>query len=829
MIIAEKGSQGPSRAEELFREHQRSIYRRTDRMFAVLLVCQWLAGIGLALWISPLTWTGRMSAIHPHLWAALGLGSLITVFPVALALLRPGDAVTRHSIAVGQMLWSALLIHLTGGRIETHFHVFGSLAFLAFYRDWRVLLTGTVVVAADHFLRGWLWPESAYGTVVYSQWRWLEHAGWVVFEDIVLLKGCFRGIREIRDLASRQAETEQSSEKRYETLVNSVEGIVWEAQAENMAFTLVSRQAEVLLGYPSSKWLESHDFWKTLIHPEDRARVEASFVKRTAEAKPFEEEYRLQSAAGRLFWVRNAISVIAEEGRPVLLRGVITDITERKRVEAMKSDFISTVSHELRTPLTSIRGALGLITGGVVGPLPSKARAMLEIASKNSERLVNLVNDILDISKIESGRMVYKLKTLDFSALVTKTLEANRSYGQTYGVTFEWADQAPGAFVVGDEDRLIQVLTNLLSNACKFSPRGGVVRLSLERKGSELRVAVADRGQGIPEEFKSRIFQKFAQADNTDGRQGKGTGLGLNICKAMTEQMGGKIAFSSEKGFGTSFWVDFPEKVREVSKTPASAPSRPTLLICEDDQDIALILRATLDCAGFDAEIAGSAREAREMLSRKHYVGMTLDLGLPDENGLSLLKSLREKPETRTLPVIIVSAYIDEARQNLSGDAFGIVDWIEKPIDEAQLDSALRKAVQARKGERPRILHVEDDRDIHEVVKMSLSGIADVHQSTTLEAARTEIRKERYDLLMLDIGLPDGSGLELLPALRGSANASVPVIIFSACQVSEMVARSVTGTLLKAKTSNEELVATIKSALGCPALPGSVELANSKS
>src|SRR6266851_3278295 len=153
MAAREKTLPVPSRAEELFREHQHSIYQRTDRMFAVLLACQWLAGIGLAIWVAPLTWTGRMSAVHPHVWAALGLGSLITFFPIILAITKPGDTATRHTIAVAQALWSALLIHLTGGRIETHFHVFGSLAFLSFYRDWPVLITGTVVVATDHLLR----------------------------------------------------------------------------------------------------------------------------------------------------------------------------------------------------------------------------------------------------------------------------------------------------------------------------------------------------------------------------------------------------------------------------------------------------------------------------------------------------------------------------------------------------------------------------------------------------------------------------------------------------------------------------------------------------
>jgi len=806
-----------TRTEELFREHERAIYRRTDRMFAILMGCQWLAGLALALWVSPLTWVGRMSSVHPHVWTALVLGSLITALPVALALLRPGEPVTRHTIAVGQALWSALLIHLTGGRIETHFHVFGSLAFLAFYRDWRVLITATVVVAADHFLRGLYWPESVYGIVVRSQWRWLEHAGWVIFEDIVLLKACFRGVREMREIASRQAETEISGEHRYEALVNSVDGIVWEAKADRMEFTLVSRQSEVLLGYPAGCWTESPDFWTTIIHPEDRDRVRANFAAKVAGGKSFEEEYRILRSTGATLWMRNAVTVVTPSEGPTLLRGVLTDVTEKKKIEAMKNDFISTVSHELRTPLTSIRGSLGLIVGGVSGPIPPKAKTMLDIACKNSERLVNLVNDILDISKIESGRMVYRMKTLELSALVAKTAEAMRSYGQSYGVAFDVENAIPGAFVVADEDRLVQVLTNLLSNAAKFSPKGSAARVLAERTDAGLRVSVVDRGRGMPEEFQVRVFQKFAQADLSDGRQGRGTGLGLSICKSMTEQMGGRIGFTSKVGLGTTFWVEFPEQAAAAPERRPDGPARPALLICEDDADIAVVIRATLDCAGFDADIAGSARDARRMLSERRYVGMTLDLGLPDENGLALLKSLREKPETRDLPVIVVSAYLDQARTSLSGDAFGIIDWIEKPINDTQLGAALQRAVQVGNGRRPRILHIEDDLDIHEVVKGALSPVADVTLSSSVAAARTDLRQGRYDLLLLDIGLPDGSGLELLPALRGSANASTPVIIFSACQVSQMVARSVAGTLLKSKTSNEELVSTIKSILGVPA------------
>src|SRR5262245_36278975 len=176
------------RSGEIFNDHRDVVLKRTDRLFAGLLAVQWLAGIIAALVISPRTWAGVSSEIHPHVWAALFLGGAISIFPIALAIVRPGGTMTRHTIAAAQTITSALLIHLSGRRIETHFHVFGSLAFLAFYRDWRVLITASAVVAADHLLRGIFWPQSVYGVLTASEWRWVEHAGWVVFEDIFLIR-----------------------------------------------------------------------------------------------------------------------------------------------------------------------------------------------------------------------------------------------------------------------------------------------------------------------------------------------------------------------------------------------------------------------------------------------------------------------------------------------------------------------------------------------------------------------------------------------------------------------------------------------------------------
>jgi signal transduction histidine kinase/CheY-like chemotaxis protein len=196
------------RADALYAERLAAGYRRVDRLFALLLPLQWIAAVIFAIWLSPYTWAGDSTAIHVHVWAAVGLGGLIISVPLCLIHWHPGSAASRQAIAAAQVLMGGLLIHVSGGRIETHFHILGSLAFLALYRDWRVLLTASAVVAADHLLRGIYWPRSVYGIATVSPWRWLEHSAWVLFEDIVLSSGCRQSLAELRDLAARQAEAE---------------------------------------------------------------------------------------------------------------------------------------------------------------------------------------------------------------------------------------------------------------------------------------------------------------------------------------------------------------------------------------------------------------------------------------------------------------------------------------------------------------------------------------------------------------------------------------------------------------------------------------------
>src|SRR6267154_4891225 len=214
----DESSNGDGRAEAvvrtgaLFKEQQQSIIRHTDELFSRMMLWQWAFAVWLAVWLSPRAWAGASSQVHLHVWMAILLGATISSAPVLLARLRPGRAMTRHVIAIGQMLMSALLIHLTGGRIETHFHVFGSLAILAFYRDWRVLISASAVVYVDHLLRGMFWPQSVYGVLSAPVWRSLEHAGWVIFEVTFLIFSIRQSLGEMLNVAERQARLEAMKE-----------------------------------------------------------------------------------------------------------------------------------------------------------------------------------------------------------------------------------------------------------------------------------------------------------------------------------------------------------------------------------------------------------------------------------------------------------------------------------------------------------------------------------------------------------------------------------------------------------------------------------------
>ncbi len=263
--------------------------------------------------------------------------------------------------------------------------------------------------------------------------------------------------------------------------------------------------------------------------------------------------------AGEPYWINlNLSPVIDADGRLERFISVQADTTERRRVERMKTQFVSTVSHELRTPLTSINGALGLLAGGVAGPMSEQATRLLAIALKNGERLTLLINDLLDMEKLIEGGLPMDSKVQPLLPIIEMAIEENQTYAGTHGMRLALVEHATDALVDVDELRLLQVASNLLSNSCKFAPAGTSVDVAVRSEGGTVRVCVSDQGPGIPESFRDVIFEKFSQADGSDTRASGGTGLGLAISKELVERMGGSIGYESIEGQGATFFVEFP-------------------------------------------------------------------------------------------------------------------------------------------------------------------------------------------------------------------------------------------------------------------------------
>jgi PAS domain S-box-containing protein len=491
-------------------------------------------------------------------------------------------------------------------------------------------------------------------------------------------------------------------------------------------------------------------------------------------------------------------------GRRRQFVGMLRDITARKRVQELKDDFISTVSHELRTPLTSIYGSLGLVSEGAAGDLSEDGRRLIDIAYRNTQRLTRLINDILDLEKIESGKLELELRPLPLASCLAEALEANRPFSETCGVRCTLREPVPDVAILADGDRVQQVLTNLLSNAAKFSPAGEEIVLEAAVAEGRARISVRDRGPGIPDEFRDQLFERFTQAGTVSTRRGGGTGLGLSICKAIVDELNGAISFESEVGRGTTFFVELPLAGSPSETEPAPRPGR-RVLVCEDDPDTARVLSGVLGWHGYIVDVAGTAAAAEACLQEQRYDAVTLDLGLPDRNGIELLRDLRASAGTASLPVVVVSASADVERGRLDGDALEIVDWISKPLDEKRLVGALDLAFRRPRPSRPRILHIEDDPDLGRIVRGLVGDRADLVEAATLAAARERLRSERFDLVIVDIGLPDGSGLEAVRQL----DRRTPVIVFAGQETDGEPPQALAASLVKSEVSPEQLIETV--------------------
>ncbi|MFN3388740.1 MAG: CHASE3 domain-containing protein [Allosphingosinicella sp.] len=482
-------------------------------------------------------------------------------------------------------------------------------------------------------------------------------------------------LRRLEDLTARQEAI----------FDNAKDGII--TLNESGSIESLNPAAARMYGYEEAELLR-RDIGLLFEVAPDQGEIE-TFLKRLQRRRKGDvgriQEFMGRRKDGSVFPSDVAVSPVPlEDGMRYV--AIVRDITERKQVDQMKSEFVSTVSHELRTPLTSIAGSLGLLAGGAAGALPDAAKRLVGIAHSNSERLVRLINDILDIEKIESGKMAFDIQAVPLAPILDQAVQANRAFAERYGVSFRLHEGPADAAVMADPDRLMQVLTNLLSNAAKFSPEGGEVDLCVLPLDRRYRITVADKGAGIPDEFKPRIFGKFAQADSSDTRQKGGTGLGLSIVREIVLRLGGAVSFDSKPGEGTAFHVDLPAAGQNWDEAPA-----------------------------------------------------------PDGGAL--------------------------------------------------------------------ILHVDDDPDVLKVVQSAFAGRAHVVAVTGVEAAARALAAERFDLVILDVALPDGSGFDLLPALRRPGGRAIPVVLFTAQDAGPELAERVEAVLTKSKASLGRLVETVEGLL----------------
>ncbi len=589
-----------------------------------------------------------------------------------------------------------------------------------------------------------------------------------------------------------------------------------------------NKAAERMLGYSAEEMIGKHT--PTILHdPKEVAlraqtlseefgiRLEPSFEVFVAQARrgiPDEHEWNYIHKNGNRFPVLLSVTEMTDDHSECIgFLAIGVDITERKRIERIRDEFISTISHELRTPLTSIRGSLGLLAGDAAGELPKQAKSLVDIAGRNADRLLHLINDILDINKIESGKMSFKYEPLLLADFLQQAMEQNRSYADQFDVAFRLAAPIPEVSIYADEHRLMQVMMNLLSNAVKFSPEGSDIEIDAHIRQNFVRISVTDQGPGIPRAFQQKVFEKFTQADSSDSRNTGGTGLGMNIASAIVEQHGGKIGFTSQEGIGTTFYFDLPtcdsqaiSRIKDQIFT--TMPPRPCrLLICEDDHHIAGVMQLILIRYGCQSDIAYSADEAHQLLEHEHYDALLLDILLPDQHGLSLIKQLRRSADTRQLPIIVVSAIADLAHHQLDGGAADIIDWLDKPVDQERLIQAVRSAL-LRAPDKPRILHVEDDTDLQHVIRLMLEDQVELVSVTRLQQARAQLSRGQYDLVLLDVELPDGSGLELLEEIKDLPRPPA-TIIFSNNEPDGKYLEQVSAALLKSTTSRQTLMDTI--------------------
>lgn len=597
----------------------------------------------------------------------------------------------------------------------------------------------------------------------------------------------------------------------FSIIATDAHGVIKSMNAASEAW-LGYRQDE-LIGKATPVML--HD-WKELVEraenlsAESNAKVDPgldALFHRARRGEADEADWTYVRADGSSFPIHLSLSALrASSGDVSGFVAIAQDITERRAVDKMKNEFISVVSHELRTPLTSIRGSLGLLAAGMLGNVTDKAQRMLQIAISNTDRLVRLINDILDIERLESGKIALDRQAVDAEHLLQQAVETMRGMSDKSNVHVELLPVKGKIF--GDPDRILQTLTNLISNAIKFSPAGGSVVVSATSDRTHMQFSVEDHGRGIPEDKIGAIFERFQQVDASDSREKGGTGLGLAICRTIVQQHGGRIWVKSHLGKGSTFSFTIP--LTEPAKKPEMLPPSPTrVLVCDDDPWLLNIVSKLLNENGYVPLISSSLPEMLRLAKEDAPDVILLDLVMPGVSGWDGLRELRAEAATRDIPVIVLSGLGENEDQAVKTEVSG---WIQKPFDADRLCAAITAV---SKRHRQLVLLVEDDVDLARVISSTLEqhGV-ELVSAFGANQAKAAVTRRAPDLVILDLTLADGDGFEVVNYLRQHDRLrNVSLVVYSATEVErddqEKLRLGPTEFLTKARVTPEQLEALV--------------------
>jgi len=569
-----------------------------------------------------------------------------------------------------------------------------------------------------------------------------------------------------RQVAMRTAELRATVLSKKLILNSAAEGII--SLDDAGAITVINQPAANALGRPVADLVGKrlHD----LIHvPEQRTARVADCPMCSTTLNPAVRAGKrtaLVSRNGARVPIEYTASTMIDVRSSMPLGVVVTfrDITERLAIDRMKDEFVSTVSHELRTPLTSIRGALGLLASGLIGSITNRGQKMLDIAVSNTDRLVRLINDILDLERIDSGQVELNPTDCDAADLMTTAVDGIQTYADRAGVQIDVADVHESLRV--DGDRIVQTLTNLLSNAVKFSQPGSTVRVSGERGADAFTFVVEDNGRGIPASHLESIFERFKQVDSSDSRNKNGTGLGLAICKSIVDAHGGRIWAQSLEGSGTTFRFTIP-----VHRTQAAGGRQRRVIVFGD-----AALREVVAQRGFDVVIAHGAEDLARSCGNADAI--LVDVADGNAQAMEWLQQVASASPCH-VPIVVAAP---TARESFENYADAIAQWVMKPCSNADIVDAVANAVHPG----PAVLLVEDDADLARVVVASLQtrGIETRHVVTGREAIAA-CREAAPRLVILDLGLPDVDGFGVVEWMKSnSLLANTPLVVYSAREVS---------------------------------------------